>query len=185
MASLDGHVLAAVQLDGWQQGWIVPAGSGGAVTMTFTPDRTYRLGLALGALFVLALVGLAVFGRKRSVYAAVGPRKALPMALLVATALAVTFVIGGAVMAVLLVPLLYAARRWGGGLMGAVAGLSFFAAGLIVALNPEKIPGYHHGAFSAPVQFLSVVAIGAVMCTVVVDSREQPVDTHRVDATDG
>jgi len=173
-ATLDGHVLKAVQLDGWQQGWIVPAGSGGTVTMTFVPDQSYRLGLGLGAVLLVLLACLALFGRTSSPYEAIGPRRRLPLALLVAAAVVITFVIGGVVMVILLVPLLYAARRWGSGVMGIVAGVSFFAAGVIVALDPNTVPGYHIGAFSGPVQLLSVAAIGAVLCAVVVDGHEQP-----------
>jgi arabinofuranan 3-O-arabinosyltransferase len=184
VAVMGGRTLKAVQLDGWQQGWIVPAGSGGTVTLTFIPDQTYRLGLALGAFFLLVLAYLAIFGRRRSSYEAVGPRRHLPFAVLVASALAITVIIGGPVMGVLLVPLLYAARRWGSALMAAVAGSSFLAAGLIVALHPNGIPGYHLGAFSAPVQFLSVVAIGAVMCTVVFDGREKPADVSEAETSD-
>jgi hypothetical protein len=53
------------------------------------------------------------------------------------------------------------------------------SAGLIVAVHPNVVPGYHLGAFSAPVQFRSVVAIAAVMCTVVADGREEPTVAHR------
>ena len=111
---LDGHVLEAVQLDGWQQGWIVPAGPGGTVTMTFAPDQSYRLGLGLGAVLPGLLACLALFGRRSSPYEAVGPRRRLPLALLMAGAFVVTFVIGGVVMAVLLLALLYP-RPGGGG----------------------------------------------------------------------
>ena len=70
--------------------------------------------------------------------------------------------------------------------MAAVAGVSFFVAGLVVALHPNPIPGYHIGAFSAPVQFLSVVAIGAVMCAVAVDGRETPTEVrHEEDGASG
>ncbi len=139
--------------------------------MVFRPDGPYRLGLGLGALFLVLLACLALFGRRASSYEAVGPRRRLPFAVLAGPAFLVTLVIGGVVMAILLVPLFYAARRWGSDLMAAVAGVSFMVAGIIVALNPGTVPGYHLGAFSASVQFLSVVAISAVMCAVVIDDR--------------
>ena len=68
--------------------------------------------------------------------------------------------------------------------MGIVAGVSFFAAGVVVALNPNTVPGYHIGAFGGPVQFLSVVAIGAVLCTVVVDGHEQSAEVHGASGDD-
>ena len=171
-ASMDGRTLHPVQLDGWQQGWIVPAGAGGTVTMIFAPDQDYRLALAVGAFLLLLLFCFALFGRQRSEYDAVGPRARLPVTLLAAVAFVVTLMIGGVVMAVFLVPLLYVARRWGSDVIAAVAGVSFIAAGVIVALNPNTVPGFHLGVFSASVQFLAVVAIAAVLCTVVVDGRE-------------
>jgi arabinofuranan 3-O-arabinosyltransferase len=55
-AALNGHRLASATLDGWQQGFIVPAGAGGVITLTFAPATWYHIGLALA---VLALIGLA------------------------------------------------------------------------------------------------------------------------------
>ena len=57
-ATLGGRQLETVVLDGWQQGYVVPAGDGGRVTLTFTPDATYRAGLLFG-LIVAALLVLA------------------------------------------------------------------------------------------------------------------------------
>jgi arabinofuranan 3-O-arabinosyltransferase len=184
VATLKGHTLPAIQLDGWQQGWKVPAGPGGTITMTFRPDSPYRLGLGLGALFLVLLACLALFGRRTSSYAAVGPHRRLPFALLAGSAFLITLLIGGPVMALLLVPLWYLARRWGSDLMAAIAGVSFLTAGVIVALNPGTVPGYHVGAFSASVQFLSVAAIAAVLCTVVVDDRAVPTAASN-DSTEG
>jgi arabinofuranan 3-O-arabinosyltransferase len=182
---MGGRTLTPVQLDGWQQGWKVPAGPGGTVTMTFAPDGTYRLGLGFGAVLLLVLACLAVFGRRRSPYEAVGPRQRLPVALLAAAAFVVTLVVGGVVMALVLVPLLLAARRWGSDLMALIAGVSFFVAGVVVAVNPNVIPAYHLGAFSASVQLLSVVAIGAVMCTVVVDEPDPTPEVPGADDVTG
>ena len=52
-AELDGEVLTALRVDGWQQGWVVPAGDGGEVTLSYAPQRAY---------FVLLLAGLLVSG---------------------------------------------------------------------------------------------------------------------------
>ncbi|MFZ2503450.1 MAG: alpha-(1-_3)-arabinofuranosyltransferase family protein, partial [Nocardioides sp.] len=56
-ATLDGKRLRSVTIDGWQQGYVVPAGEGGRVTLVFAPDRAYRLALLLG---LLAALGLGV-----------------------------------------------------------------------------------------------------------------------------
>ncbi|HEY2077529.1 MAG TPA: alpha-(1-_3)-arabinofuranosyltransferase family protein, partial [Streptosporangiaceae bacterium] len=58
-ASLNGRELMPVTLDGWQQAFIAPAGSGGTITMTFTPDRVYHAGIIASAIALAMLVVLA------------------------------------------------------------------------------------------------------------------------------
>ena len=41
-ATLNGRALTPVRLDGWEQAYVVPAGSGGTVIMTFPADTWYR-----------------------------------------------------------------------------------------------------------------------------------------------
>ena len=60
-AILDGAELTPVRVDGWRQAWVLPADSGGTVTMTFTPQRPYLAGLGLGALAAAVLVALAAW----------------------------------------------------------------------------------------------------------------------------
>jgi arabinofuranan 3-O-arabinosyltransferase len=77
-ARLDGHTLAPVTVDGWQQGFVVPAGAGGTVTVRFAPDRIYRAGLlagllAAGLLVLLAGLDLALGRRSRR------PARAVPV----------------------------------------------------------------------------------------------------------
>ena len=56
-AHLDGAQLRPVVVDGWQQGWVVPAGAGGTVELTFRFDSLYRWALVIGlALMALLLV---------------------------------------------------------------------------------------------------------------------------------
>jgi len=57
-ARLGGVRLPAARIDGWQQGFLVPAGAGGVVRLTFAPDRPYRLGLAAGGVAALGLLVL-------------------------------------------------------------------------------------------------------------------------------
>jgi arabinofuranan 3-O-arabinosyltransferase len=63
-ASLAGHRLRSVRVDGWQQGYLVPAGSHGSVLLRFAPQHGFEVGLVIGLVAVLALLALA-FGRRR------------------------------------------------------------------------------------------------------------------------
>jgi arabinofuranan 3-O-arabinosyltransferase len=73
VATMDGQPLAKTRVDGWQQAWIVPAGSGGVVSLDFTPDRTYRTGLLIGAVAVAVFLLLTVLPvRRRPVSVAAG-----------------------------------------------------------------------------------------------------------------
>lgn len=58
-ATMNGRRLVAQTVDGWQQGWVLPAGAGGRVQLVFAPDRAYRWSLLVGGLGVLALLALA------------------------------------------------------------------------------------------------------------------------------
>lgn len=60
-ATLGGHVLRAIVVDGWRQAWVVPAGGAGTITLEFGADHAYRAGLLLGAL-ALAGLGLVALG---------------------------------------------------------------------------------------------------------------------------
>ena len=61
-AELDGTTLTPVQLDGWKQAWVLPAGSSGVVTLTYKPAGVYRDAVVAGlaALLLCFLVALAV-----------------------------------------------------------------------------------------------------------------------------
>jgi arabinofuranan 3-O-arabinosyltransferase len=60
VATLNGRRLAPATLDGWQQGYVLPAGRGGVVTLTYAPDGFYHLLLAAAALGVLLLLAAAL-----------------------------------------------------------------------------------------------------------------------------
>ena len=65
IASLDGKALTPVRLDGWQQGFIVPAGSGGTVTLTFQPVKFYHVWIIFSAAGALVLLLVATVRRRR------------------------------------------------------------------------------------------------------------------------
>jgi arabinofuranan 3-O-arabinosyltransferase len=55
VATINGQVLRPVRLDGWEQAWLLPAGTHGRVTLTYRPDSLYRAAL-FGGLALLALI---------------------------------------------------------------------------------------------------------------------------------
>ncbi len=57
-----GVRLTPVAVNGWQQGWVVPAGDPGTITLTFTSNSLYRAGLAVG-LALLPLLALLALQR--------------------------------------------------------------------------------------------------------------------------
>ncbi|MFD4366722.1 alpha-(1-_3)-arabinofuranosyltransferase [Rhodococcus sp. NPDC058521] len=61
----DGTELTPVVVDGWQQAWVVPAGTSGTVTLDYPTDRWYRLGIFGGlALLVPLLLAALIPGRR-------------------------------------------------------------------------------------------------------------------------
>jgi arabinofuranan 3-O-arabinosyltransferase len=66
-ATVSGQRLTPVVLDGWEQGWFVPAGLAGELVLRYAPDTTYREGVLAGAalllvLFILAAVPVPSYG---------------------------------------------------------------------------------------------------------------------------
>ena len=61
-----GARLTPVTVNGWQQGWVVPAGDPGNITLTFASNSLYRAGLALGLALLPLLAVLALWRRRGS-----------------------------------------------------------------------------------------------------------------------
>ena len=59
-----GTRLTPVAVNGWQQGWVVPAGTSGIVTLTFAPNALYHAGLG-GGLALLPLLALMAWWPQR------------------------------------------------------------------------------------------------------------------------
>ena len=63
----DGATLTPIVVNGWQQGWVVPAGAQGTVTLSFGSNATYRAGLFGGLALLPLLLLLAVVPARRPV----------------------------------------------------------------------------------------------------------------------
>ena len=170
-AVLNGRSLTPVRLDGWQQGWVIPAGAGGTVVMTLPADAWYRLALLLGAFFVAALAAFALARRGRRSQPPAPERTPLPRVLVAIACFVVLAIVSGP-LALVFVPLAYVGRRWGRRVLAVVAGGAFVAAGIAVAAIPGAEPPMGVGAFGWPAQLLAAIALGAVLAALVVPEEE-------------
>ncbi len=170
-ATLDGKSLRAVTIDGWRQGFVVPAGAGGIVKLDYGPNTAYQLSLILGFLLVIALCFLALvrptrFELRRPRAAAVArpalvgtlPRWLAPLAVMLAG-----LVVCGA--GVLLAIPLWFVYRWRPRLPAAIAFVCFAGGGVFVALTQSPAPHRWLGAFSYPANLLATIALLAVAVT--------------------
>ena len=168
IAMLDGQQLASVRVDGWAQGWVVPAGTGGSVTLRFGWDMWYRLGLLIGAGAVLALLlGLVMAGRwdRRGISAAPAPPRALPPLVgMVAATAALTLVAGApglvASLAVIAVTAVFSGRT-ATIIRVCIAGAAWGVCAAILALGPWGSVGYAGDTTSAAI--LALVAFSSAV----------------------
>ena len=173
VATLNGQALRPIELDGWQQGFIVPAGSGGQVFMTYRPESLYLGGLlvgALGVLLLLVLLALSFKGTSRlgrwgvDSEPAVPWLGAIPVWIQIAAPAIVIFIVGGPV--VLTVPVFVVlARRWPRVLPWiALAGMS--VAGIASAWHVGTGAQSGIGAFGRWAQLAALVSVAAVLIPV-------------------
>lgn len=66
LATVNGHQLHPVRIDGWQQGWILPASTTPqVVVMRFGADHTFRISIALGGALALTLAAWSFWPARR------------------------------------------------------------------------------------------------------------------------
>jgi arabinofuranan 3-O-arabinosyltransferase len=97
----DGTALTPITVNGWQQGWVVPANASGPIALTFASNTPYRIGL-VGGLALLPLLALLAWCPTRRPRPQAEPAKTWqpgPLAVGV-TVVAMGFVISGVVGAV-------------------------------------------------------------------------------------
>ncbi len=176
-----GARLTPVAVNGWQQGWVVPAGDPGTITLTFASNSLYRVGLAVGLALLPLLAMLALWrrrGRSDDPPAppwSPGPWAAVPVlaAGAVIAGVAGVVVIGGAL------GLRYGMRhreqlRDRATIAAGAGGL--ILAGAALSRHPwRSVDGY--AGHSANVQLLALISVAAVAVSVIVMPNRTPA-TH-------
>lgn len=178
----DGARLTPVVANGWQQGFVLPAGTDGTVTLTFGPNRMYRLGMAVGLalLPLLALLAWWPARRRRDPGPPVQPWR--PSRNVAATgALTVGFLIAGVVGAavfgaalVLLLTLRNRQRAFDAARLGLSSGGLIFAGTMLCRHPWRSVDGY--AGHSAGVQLAALVSVAVLAATAVVASPTESGD---------
>lgn len=169
-ATLDGEELTPVRLDGWQQGWHVPAGAGGTIRLTYEPATTYEAALIGSGVGLAVLAGLALWRRRA---ANPDPPQPLPPApglwLGTVAVTAVGVLIAGWI--ALLIPVLAVLAHRRHAVLVPVAFLSLAAAGAVAAAGAGEPVAEGAGAFGRTAQLLALVGLFAAVVSV--RGREQ------------
>jgi len=171
-ATLGNVALTPIRLDGWQQGFEVPAGAGGTIAMVMTPDETFRLSLLLGLIFLVVLGALAILSGRRQNLDPCRARTLPAFWILLIASAVVLFVVAGP-LALVVLPLFIIARRGDTRWMALTAFVAFSVAGIAAALHPASSTASGAGAFEAPAQAASIVALAAVLASLAVGRGSQ------------
>jgi arabinofuranan 3-O-arabinosyltransferase len=174
-----GRELSAVRVNGWQQGWSLPAGEAVTLSASFGPAGAYRVFLVVGALMCLACAVAVTLTRGSSgpvpqVGGLAGRREAGSLGVV---ALFLVGGVAGVAAAVLGVATGLAARRrrW---LVVVPPAAVVVAAGLWVSAIPW--PASNRGATSVVVQVLVLAATGvACVAPLVVEPGRRSVRRPR------
>ncbi|WP_052442610.1 alpha-(1-_3)-arabinofuranosyltransferase domain-containing protein, partial [Streptacidiphilus neutrinimicus] len=176
-ATLNGRSLRAVTLDGWQQAFLLPAGAGGVVRLSYSPQTWYVVALTTGGFLLLLVLATAVWAPRRQ---RLGAAASLPSARARTSGRLSTGLIAGPVVGLVVLALV------GGPLAGVVLALgalwwwrpesarvvgpvvavaAMTAAGVIAAVDVRHglTPG--QGAFSAAAQACALTALAAALAT--------------------
>jgi arabinofuranan 3-O-arabinosyltransferase len=179
-ATLNGEELTPLRLDGWQQGWRIPAGAGGTVRLTYEPATTYDAALIGSGAGIAVLVGLVLW--RRNAGNPDGPRPVPPPPGPWLGAVALT--LAGVVIAgwwALLVPALalLAARRHA--LLVPIALAALAGAGAAAAFGAGEPAGAGAGAFGHVAQLLALIGLFAGLVGLGAAREGAPEPTGRTD----
>ncbi|MGW7045438.1 alpha-(1-_3)-arabinofuranosyltransferase domain-containing protein [Streptomyces avermitilis] len=164
-ATLNGKKLTPVRLDGWQQGWRVPAGAGGTVKLSYAPSTTYEAGLIGGGVGVAALVGLALWRRRAPNADEPQPLPPAPGLWLGTVALTLVGVVIAGFFA-LLVPVLALLAWKRHALLVPLAFLALAGAGIAAATGAGSPVSAGEGAFGPVAQLLALIGLFAGLVSI-------------------
>lgn len=177
----DGTALRPVTVNGWQQGWVVPAGADGTLTLSFPSNTPYRIGLFGGLALLPVLALLALLPTRRPGSGQPVPTWS-PRPLLVGAA---TVVAGGLISGVTGAAVVAAAiglrhllgrntHRAEAATVGITAG-GLVIAGALLSRNPwRSVDGYI--GHSAAVQLLALLSVAMLAASTVLTRRGR--DAH-------
>jgi len=167
----DGRTLTPVTVNGWQQGWVVPAGSSGTVTLEFASNTPYRIGL-FGGLALLPLLFLLAWLPVRRRPEPLEPAQpwAVPPIVAGAGVLAFGFVVSGAAGVVVVGAIIgtryLAWRRLSDRVTVTVAAGALILSGAVLSRYPwRSVDGYIGHSWG--VQLLALIAVGTLAASLV------------------
>ncbi|MFD3821283.1 alpha-(1-_3)-arabinofuranosyltransferase family protein [Streptomyces sp. NPDC058625] len=161
-ATLNGEELTPLRLDGWQQGWRIPAGESGTVKLSYGPATTYDAALIGSGAGIAVLIGLALWRRKAENPDAPQPEPAAPGPWLGTVALTLVGVVVAGWWA-LLVPALALLAWRRAALLVPVALAALAGAGTAAALGAGEPAGAGEGAFGHLAQLLALIGLFAAL----------------------
>jgi arabinofuranan 3-O-arabinosyltransferase len=169
----DGAALAPVTVNGWQQGWVLPPGTAGPVTLSFGSNTPYRAGLIGGLALLPILALLALLPARRPLRADEPARPWQPgrvtTSVAVLAAAAVISGIAGVIVSGAALGLRYLLRRreklCEAVTVGVAAG-GLILAGAVLSQNPwRSVDGYV--GHSAGVQLLALASVAMLAASTV------------------
>ncbi len=184
-ATADGKRVAALRVDGWQQGFLVPAGAAVTVKLVNSPGIAFHQQLIAAAVLVLALLlaaALPAYRRRRPILAARAHGTLITRLAALIAAAAVTSLVAGPLVAAV-IPVL-AIAVWFIRRAAPVMALAAIAvAGGVALTSPERYPVSHQGAFSPIAQVAVALALDVALLSAGSRRTGQPAASERASLT--
>ena len=184
----DGTRLTPVTVNGWQQGWVLPPGTEGPVTLTFPSNTPYRAGLigGLALLPVLALLAFLPVRRRAEPDAPARPWRPgrWPVSAAVLAVGAAISGVAGVIVVGVAVGLRYLLRnreRLCDAITVTATAGGLILAGAVLSQNPwRSVDGYV--GHSVGVQLLALISVAMLAASVVPDDRDHFIAADPADA---